>query len=124
MAKPKWPKLPRLLVPLFECAQVHLCTTRDEWMEAYVALGLESDNVHALAGCVRRIENAETGERLILLGVFNGELHVLAHECAHAAFRICEMCGVEITRDGTNETFCYLVDKIFRFCERYVKKPA
>ncbi|CAI1513218.1 Uncharacterised protein [Serratia quinivorans] len=124
MAKAKWPKLPRLLVPLFECAQVYLCTTRDEWEQAYTVLGLEPDALHTLAGCVRLVENRETGERIILIGVFTGELHVLAHECAHAAFRICETCGVEITRDGNNETYCYLLDKLFRFAEGYVKKPA
>lgn len=124
MAKPKWPKLPRMLVPLFECAQVYLCTNREEWMQAYAVLGLEPDNVRSLGGCVRRIENVETGELLILIGVFTGELHVLAHECAHAAFRICETSGVEISREGNNETYCYLLDKLFKFGEPHVKKPA
>lgn len=43
MAKPKWPKLPRMLVPLFECAQVYLCINREEWMQAYEVLGLEPE---------------------------------------------------------------------------------
>lgn len=90
MKKTRWPKLPNLIVPLFECARVYLCTSRNEW----------------------------------LLGVFTGEPHVLAHECAHVAFRICSLCGVEINPDGSNETYCYLLGRIFRFAEGYVKKPA
>lgn len=123
MAKTKWPKVPRLLVPLFECAQVYFFTRRDEWLQAYAVLGLEPDNLRSLGGCVRTVENTETGERLILIGVFTGKLHVLAHECAHAAFQVCDICGVEVSRDGTNETFCYLVDNLFRFGESHMKKP-
>ncbi|WP_373225228.1 hypothetical protein [Enterobacter cloacae complex sp. ESBL7] len=122
MVKAKWPKLPQLLVPLFECAQVYLCVTREEWRQAYQSLHLMPDNVDHLAGCVRQLENCDTGARIILVGVFTGELHVLAHECAHAAFRICEISGVEISPAGNNETYCYLVDKLFRFAEEHVKK--
>lgn len=122
--KAKWQKLPKLLVPLFECACVYLCISRDEWYQAYTALGLEPENINDLGGCVRLIENTESGDVIILLGVFTGDLHVLAHECAHAAFRICSLCGVEINPDGSNETYCYLLGAIFRFAEEHVKKPV
>ncbi|ECU9162065.1 TPA: hypothetical protein G5T75_003397 [Salmonella enterica] len=124
MKKAKWPKLPTLLVPLFECARVYLSTSRDEWYRIYAALGLEPENISDLGGCVRLIENTESGDVIILLGVFTGDLHVLAHECAHVAFRICSLCGVEINPDGSNETYCYLLGNIFRFAEEHVKKPV
>ncbi|HGW6103716.1 TPA: hypothetical protein ACNIQM_001844 [Citrobacter werkmanii] len=120
MKKVKWPKLPRFFVPLFECANVYLCRTREEFGQAMEALGLEREDVSCFGGCVRRIENKGTGERLILVCVFTGQLHVLAHECAHAAFRICEYCGVDIDPSGTNETYCYMLDKLFLAFADYV----
>ncbi|EJP5182663.1 hypothetical protein NT945_003986 [Salmonella enterica] len=124
MKKTRWPKLPNLLVPLFECARVYLCSSRNEWLQVYAAFRMEPEDIRDLGGCVRVIENTESGDVIILLGVFTGELHVLAHECAHVAFRICSLCGVEINPDGSNETYCYLLGKIFRFAEKHVKKPA
>ncbi|EJQ8147404.1 hypothetical protein N8J30_004110 [Salmonella enterica subsp. enterica serovar Newport] len=124
MKKTRWPKLPNLLVPLFECARVYLSTSREEWYLAYAALGLEPDDISGMGGCVRLIENTESGDVILLIGIFNGESHVLAHECAHAAFRICSLCGVEINPDGSNETYCYLLGAIFRFAEEHVKKPV
>ncbi|EAB4400461.1 hypothetical protein CBU97_08225 [Salmonella enterica subsp. enterica serovar Montevideo] len=122
MKKVKWPALPSLLVPLFECAHIYLCTSCNEWEQAYEAMSIESDDVRSLAGCVRLVECAETGEVTIILGVFTGQLEVLVHECAHVAFRICSLCGVEINPDGSNETYCYLLDKVFRFAEPFISK--
>ena len=122
--KAKWPKLPRFFVPLFECANIYLCTTHDEYAQALAALGVVPEDTRSLGGCVRRFENTTSGELLLIIGVFTGQLHVLAHECAHATFRVCEFSGVEIDPHGTNETFCYLLDKIFKEFEPHIKKPA
>ncbi|EBI0307175.1 hypothetical protein GYD00_001137 [Salmonella enterica] len=120
--KAKWPELPSLLVPLFECAHIYLCTSCNEWEQAYKAMNIEPNDVNSLAGCVRLIECTKTGEVTIMLGVFTGQLEVLVHECAHVAFRVCSLCGVEINPEGSNETYCYLLDKVFRFAEPYVRK--
>lgn len=122
--KTKWPKLPRLRVPLFECANIYLCTTHEEYAQALESLKVDPEDINGLGGCVRRYEDLSSGETLLIIGVFTGQLHVLAHECAHAAFRICECSGVEIDPHGSNETFCYLLDNIFKTFESYVKKPT
>ncbi len=122
--KVKWPELPSLLVPLFECANIYLCTSCNQWEQAYEAMNIESNDVSNLAGCVRLIEFTETGEVAIMLGVFTGQLGVLVHECAHVAFRVCDLCGVEINPEGSNETYCYLLDKVFRFAEPYIRKSG
>ncbi|ECT9547831.1 hypothetical protein CJG84_04965 [Salmonella enterica] len=85
-------------------------------------MNIEPNDVSNLAGCVRLIESTKTGEVTIMLGVFTGQLEVLVHECAHVAFRVCDLCGVEINPEGSNETYCYLLDKVFRFAEPYIRK--
>lgn len=83
---------------------------------------IEPNDVSSLAGCVRLIECTKTGEVTIMLGVFTRQLDVLVHECAHVAFRVCNLCGVEINPEGSNETYCYLLDKVFRFAEPYIRE--
>ncbi|ECD4706751.1 hypothetical protein E1C95_09145 [Salmonella enterica subsp. enterica serovar Bonariensis] len=124
MAKVKWPKLPRYLIPLFQCANVYLCRSRGEWYQASEALGCQRGDVDMLSGATQTYCNAETGEALYLLGVFDGELSTLAHECAHIAFYVCRDTGVVVHEEGANETYCYLVGGLFKFGEGHLKKPA
>ncbi|MGK6418613.1 hypothetical protein ACFGD2_021320 [Citrobacter freundii] len=124
MAKTKWPKLPRYLIPLFHCANVYLCLSREEWHLATDALGCPRSDIKTLAGATRTYCNTETRENLYLLGVFNGDMATLAHECAHIAFYVCRDTGVAIREDGANETYCYLVGELFKFAAGYLKKPA
>lgn len=113
MAKTKWPKLPRFFVPLFHCANVYLCRSREEWDKACIHLGVEPGVADALVGCCQQYQNTETNENLYLIGVFNGESATLVHECAHAAFYCCRDVGVTIDTGAANETYCYLLDRMF-----------
>ncbi|MBP1035875.1 hypothetical protein J8631_09915 [Serratia fonticola] len=113
MAKVKWPKLPRYLIPLFQCANVYLCRSREEWHQACAALGCDGDDISMLGGATRQYQNIELQENLYLLGVFNGDIATLVHECAHVAFYVCRDTGVTINLDDANETYCYLLDKLF-----------
>lgn len=125
MAKKKWPKLPRYLIPLFHCANVYLCRSREEWSQACDALDCSRSDLSALSGATQTYRNADTGETLYLLGVFDGALSTLAHECAHIAFYVCRDTGVVVEEAGANETYCYLVGGLFKFAESHLeKKPA
>ncbi|MBF4177252.1 hypothetical protein [Lelliottia nimipressuralis] len=118
--KPKWPKLPHHLVPLFECANVYLCRTRNEWRQACAVLGISPGDIEALSGATVPVRNIETGENLYLLGVFNGDTSTLAHECAHIAFYVCGDVGVSTVPGESNESYCYLLDKVFSHFLPYI----
>ncbi|WP_369606269.1 hypothetical protein [Serratia marcescens] len=120
--KLKWPKLPRYLIPLFECANVYLCTSRDEWNQACTYLGFPDNNVDMLSGATQTYQNAEAQENLYLLGVFNADIATLAHECAHLAFYVCRDTGVTVDTNAANETYCYLLDKLFSAFLPYIKQ--
>ncbi|WP_145572507.1 hypothetical protein [Yersinia mollaretii] len=109
MAKTKWPKLPRYYIPLFNSANVYLCTTREQWDQARAHLNFVSHGTEALRGVTTHYQNVETNENLYLIGVFTGDVSTLAHECAHVAFYTCRDVGVTIDTNGANETYCYLL---------------
>ncbi|QWA09534.1 hypothetical protein GTU79_19530 [Sodalis ligni] len=58
------------------------------------------------------LERGAKDRRTIMLGVFNGSAATLAHEASHVAFEICSIVGLPTPNDQTNETFCYLVQRI------------
>lgn len=55
-----------------------------------------------------------------LLGVFNKESGVIAHECGHIAIMICERAGFS-PDDGDGEPFCYLLGWLAFMCEKHFK---
>ena len=56
-------------------------------------------------GATQTYQNIEQQENLYLLGVFNGEVATLVHECAHIAFNVCRDTGVTVDTEGANETY-------------------
>lgn len=113
MAKTKWPKLPRYLIPLFQSANIYLCRSKDEWVQAEMAIGVSLANVSMVNGMCRQFVNDETGENLYLVGVFDNSIATLVHECAHATFYCCSDVGVTTHPADANETYCYLLDRMF-----------
>ncbi|EPK9723503.1 hypothetical protein MMI32_004213 [Klebsiella pneumoniae] len=122
MAKTKWPKLPRFYVPLFHCANVYLCRSREEWGQAEASIGLPPADLKGSVGRCREFINDETGEHLYLIGVFDNELATLVHECAHATFYCCSDVGVTVKTDQPNETYCYLLDRMFSAFLPHIKQ--
>lgn len=123
MAKLKWPKLPRFLVPLFHCANVYLCVTKAEWQQAIFSLNQPEQNLSFSNGRTMHFCNESTGENLYLVGVFDNSISTLVHECAHAAFYCCSDVGVSVQTDQPNETYCYLLDRMFtHFLPHIVKQ--
>ncbi|WP_244638703.1 hypothetical protein [Pantoea agglomerans] len=56
------------------------------------------------------------------MGVFNDSLTTLVHECAHAAFYCCSDVGVTVKTDEANETYCYLLDRMFSHFLPHIKQ--
>lgn len=122
MAKAKWPKLPHYFIPLFNSANVYLARSRDEWSAACIHLGVDSGGINALGGACRHYQSEETNENLYLIGVFNDDIATLVHECAHATFYCCHDVGVVVETDKANETYCYLLDRMFSHFLPYLKQ--
>lgn len=118
--KQKWPKLPRFLIPLFHSANVYLCLSREEWNQACACLGVPPGDIGVLQGAATCFRNEAHGENLYLVGVFNHDAGTLVHECAHVTFYTCRDVGVLINPDEANETYCYLLDRMFSHFLPYI----
>ncbi|HDG1686905.1 hypothetical protein [Kluyvera cryocrescens] len=122
MAKIKWPKLPRFFVPLFHCANVYLCRSKDEWQQSESAIGVPPSDISFNNGVCRHFFDDVTGENVYLIGVFDNSVSTLVHECAHATFYCCNDVGVTIDTGTANETYCYLLDRMFSAFLPYIKQ--
>lgn len=120
MAKTKWPKLPHYLIPLFNCADIYLCRSRGEWVQAEMAIGVPLADVSMNKGICRHFVDDTTGMHLYLIGVFDNSISTLVHECAHAAFYCCSDVGVTINPSEANETYCYILDRMFGYFLPYI----
>lgn len=56
--------------------------------------------------------HSKTGDKVILVGVFDGELSTLVHECGHVAFWILDHVGVKLADGEGNEAYCYLLQTL------------
>lgn len=122
MAKTKWPKLPSFKIPLFQNAHIYLCRSKEEWIQAEASIGLPAADLSSSLGRCRQFVNDVTGENLYLIGVFDKNLATLVHECAHATFYCCDDVGVTIETDKANETYCYLLDRMFSHFLPHIKQ--
>lgn len=84
------------------------------------ALEISHVDVKFNNGIVRHVTNDATGENLYLVGVFDNSVGTLVHECAHAAFYVCDDVGVRVETRQRNETFCYLLDRMFSHFHQYI----
>ncbi|TIM24825.1 MAG: hypothetical protein E5Y74_00060 [Mesorhizobium sp.] len=121
MAKTKWPKIPSYMIPLFQCSRVYLCTTREEWVQAHEHLSITPNDTRGVSGCVRHLEDDVTGKNMYLMAVFDGTITTLLHECAHACFYVCSDIGVTIQSDQPNETYCYMLERMFSHFQPNIK---
>lgn len=122
MAKVKWPKLARFFVPLFHSANIYLCTTKEEWQQALASLDQPSQNLSYSKGRTMHFCDDATGENMYLIGVFDGNISTLVHECAHATFYCCSDIGITTRPGEANETYCYLLDRMFIYFLPHIKQ--
>lgn len=122
MAKAKWPKLPRYFIPLFHSANIYLCVTKEEWQQALSNLGAGPHDLSFSNGRTMHFSDDETGENMYLIGVFDGSVSTLVHECAHATFYCCHDVGISVETEKANETYCYLLDRMFSHFLPYIKQ--
>ena len=124
MAKPKWAKLPSYTIPLFESANVYLAVTREEYQQAGVYLSGQCDSSPLNSGLASKLENADSGERIYLTGVIDKQLSTLVHECAHVCFYACSDVDVTTNPEDANETYCYMLDRMFSHFSPVIAKLA
>lgn len=84
-------------------------------------LSVDAGGNEMLVGACQQYQNTDTGENLYLIGVFNGEAATLVHECAHATFYCCRDVGVVVDTGAANETYCYLLDRMFSHFLPFIK---
>lgn len=120
MAKKKWPKIPGYTIPLFECANVYLALSKDQYTQADEFLGGTGKDMSFNSGLAGNYEHTESGERAYLIGVFDKNLSTLVHECAHVCFYACSDVGVTTNPSDANETYCYMLDRMFSFFSPFV----
>lgn len=102
---------------------VYLITSEEKWHDTNHYLTLEESSGRLGAGMARNMEHADGG-RIYIIGVFDGQLQTLVHECSHVMFFILDYVGVEIERGAANETFCYGIDKLFGDFQEAVEYSA
>lgn len=112
--------LPKFDVPLFDNSYVLLCRNIEEWTLAHQHFGAKADKLDR-CGAANTFRSLSGEKDVHLLAVFDRRFSTLAHESAHIVFDICHLAGVDVEAGKSNETFCYLLDKLFQFAEPYLK---
>jgi hypothetical protein len=85
-------------------------------------MGVPPADLSFSVGRYRQFISDKTGEDLYLIGVFDNSIITLAHECAHATFYCGSEVGVTVKTDGANETYCYLLDRMFSYFLPHIKQ--
>lgn len=61
------------------------------------------------------------GKRVLLIVLLGADVATLAHELAHATFRILGYVGVPVENDAANEAFCYMLGYLMEKALPYIK---
>jgi hypothetical protein len=91
---------------------VYLVTDRKTLGQCQQFMGEDIWDASRSGGVTMKMVHPKYGE-MFFLGVFDGRLSTLAHECAHAVFMVLERVGIEPT-DSHGEAFCYLLEDMFK----------
>lgn len=114
-------RAPKIKVPLFESGDVVFCDSIESWNAVHDRLGVDAGE--GLTNGASHTLRSGSGT-VHIIGVFNGSVSTLAHECSHVAFDICGIVGVTVTPGEANETFCYLISRLVDFGGKWMQKPA
>ena len=63
------------------------------------------------------------GSHDLLVGVFDGKVQTLVHECVHAAMYVFDRCEID-PRTETAEPFAYFVDALFALMANHMQPAA
>ncbi|MBZ8412219.1 hypothetical protein H5R21_02115 [Escherichia coli] len=97
--------------PLFRCGYFVYAYDMEQWVAMCRILGVDDAvDVGCPGVCQKFVRNTQ---QVYAIGVFDGGLDTLVHECAHAAFHFCDEIGITVSPDRANETYCYLLDWLF-----------
>lgn len=99
--------------PLFRCGYFAFAYSREQWAALCSVLHVYVPVPDNAGGAMKTFTAPRNTQILYAIGVFNGGLDTLVHECAHTAFKFCHDVGVEIACERANETYCYLLDWLF-----------
>lgn len=102
---------------------VYLITSEEKWHDTMHYLTME-ESVETLGSGRAKAMVDGNGVVIYFIGVFDGSLAALVHECSHVMFYILDYVGVEIERGADNETFCYGIDKLFGDFQEAVEYSA
>jgi len=91
-------------------------------LQAESSIGVDTADLSFSNGRFRHFSDDKSGENLYLIGVSDNSLATLVHECAHAMFYCCRDVGVTIDTDAGNETYCYLLDRMFTAFLPHIKR--
>lgn len=105
----------RWSVPLFDFGEVMFSTDRKEVERVVIRCGGDAMLVSDTA-LGQSFALPWRGRHLFLIGVYDGNPATVAHECAHAAFYICDAAHVRVDTALANETFCYLLSHLVARC--------
>ena len=111
MKPPKWPKTVRSFeIPIYG-VRLYVITSRDEAKQCdYYLHRTETWPIDGTSGFAIYEKNLLFFDPLFAIAVFNPLPSVIAHECAHIAFRLLGRVGVPVQEGKANEAFCYLLD--------------
>ena len=99
--------------PLFRCGYFVFAYNQEQWEALCEVLQVDIPVLDGSSGYTQAFTLMRNAQELYAVGVFNGGLDTLVHECAHVAFKFCNDVGVEVVQTRSNETFCYLLDWLF-----------
>lgn len=105
MAKMKWPKEAKYVYVDVYGKKVWLFDDLEPFNRALDYLDVESLKPIGKCGVTMNLELKQTGEQIILVGIFDKSYETLAHEILHATYAIAKRVGLDLEDE---EALCYL----------------
>jgi hypothetical protein len=93
---------------------VYLVTDRKALGQCQQFMGEDIWDASRCAGVTMQMISQKHGE-IYFVGVFDGRLCTLVHECAHVVLMLFERSGLAVSNaESHGEAYCYLLEDMFR----------
>ena len=120
MSKPKWPKKYCKIVKIhLYGSSIYAFNSRKGFEKAAAYMNVDVSH-YGTDGISLPLEDKKDGSSIYILGIFDGKLDTLVHECAHITHFVAQKTGWDSSA-GNGEPYCYLIGHIFKKLERFVK---